>query len=150
ISPSQSCQAASEVTTESIDSSLRSTCECTAMGLIKADTPRVRATLVMFGPYAFPSAMPGLPCEAASADTHSTGAEATAPTSTKPTSGGGMPKWRAVEADPSTKRSALQTRSASPKITAMKASVIQDKNSLKAESYRVLWRPFRLSQAAMV
>jgi hypothetical protein len=69
--------------------------------------------------------MPGLPCDAEIAETTISGAEVPKPTITMPINSGGMPKWRAVAAEPSTKRSALQTRSARPKTMARKAVVIK-------------------------
>jgi hypothetical protein len=44
--------------------------------------------------------MPGLPWEAANAETTISGAEVPKPTITIPISSGGMPKWRALAAEP--------------------------------------------------
>ena len=48
--------------------------------------------LVMFEPKAFPKAIPGFPCEAASAETTISGAEVPKPTITMPINSDGMPK----------------------------------------------------------
>ena len=120
IAPSASCHTDSATSAVNIGNSLRNTCDCTAIGLISAVTPRISATLVMLEPYALPSASPGLPCNAASADTAISGADVPKPTITMPTSSGGMPKCRAVAAAPSTKRSALHTSSTRPDTKAAK------------------------------
>ena len=50
IDPSRTCHAASAVMMARMGSSLRSTCECTVMGLISAVRPSTRAILVMLEP----------------------------------------------------------------------------------------------------
>jgi hypothetical protein len=78
----------------------------------------------MLEPKALPSAMPGLFWNAESAETTISGADVPNPTITIPIKSGGMPKYRAVEAAPSTNRSALHTRRAKPEIKASNASII--------------------------
>ena len=62
--------------------------------------------------------MPGFPCKEASADTTISGADVPKPTITIPISRGGNLKYLATEAEPSINRSALQTSSTSPLISA--------------------------------
>ena len=78
--------------------------------------------LQMLEPQALPSAMAGLPCQAESAETVSSGAEVPKPTTTIPTSSAGTPSRRAEAAAPSTNRSALHTSAARPRATARTGS----------------------------
>jgi hypothetical protein len=68
--------------------------------------------------------MPEFPCEAEIAETTISGADVPKPMITMPIKSGGNPKCRAVAADPSTKWSALQTKSARPRAMAKNAKVI--------------------------
>src|SRR6056297_1895607 len=69
--------------------------------------------------------MPGLPWEEARAETSISGAEVPKPTMTMPISSADMPKWRASEAAPSTKRSADHRSRARPVTTASVALIIE-------------------------
>jgi hypothetical protein len=80
--------------------------------------PRMSPILAILDPYAFPRAIPGLPCIADSVETTISGALVPNPTMTIPIRREGMPKWRAVAAAPSTNLSELNTSTIRPPITA--------------------------------
>ena len=75
-----------------IGTSFRKTDECTSIGLISAVTPRISAIFAMFEPYALPSAIPGLPSSAESADTSISGADVPNPMMMIPINSGFMPR----------------------------------------------------------
>jgi hypothetical protein len=80
--------------------------------------------LAIFEPMALPTAKPGTWFQAAVADTNISGAEVPKAITVKPINIGDMPRWLAVAAAPSTKRSALQISKPRPKNTARAATSI--------------------------
>jgi len=102
----------------STGNSRRTVPELMDSGAMTAVAPMISAILVMLEPIALPIASPELPCREATADTSISGAEVPKPTIVRPMSSGDTPRLRAVAAAPMTKRSAPQTRSANPAMTA--------------------------------
>ena len=91
-----------------------------------AVTPRIKLIFTILDPSALPNAKSGFPSLAAIADTTISGAEVPKPTMTIPIKIEGKPAWPAVDAAPSTKRSALHTSKANPAIIAAIAKTMTE------------------------
>ena len=89
-----------------IGNSRRKTAERTVSGASTAVAPSTSPIFTIFEPIALPIAKVGLPLNDATAETSISGADVAKPTMTSPTNSGCMPKWNAVAAAPSMKRSA--------------------------------------------
>lgn len=96
---------------------------------MSAVAPRTKAILAIFDPIAFPTARWLAPSKAAVADTINSGAEVPKATTVRPTIIGVMPKCRAVATAPDTKRSALQTNTIRPRMTAAENNSILESYS---------------------
>ena len=97
----------------------------TSSGRMHAVVPSTNAILVILDPKAFPSASPGLPSKAATAETSSSGADVPIDTMVRPIRKWLMPSREARLAAPSTNLSALMTVSAMPRTTATVAQIMR-------------------------